>query len=116
MSSFGSSISRRSITTTKSTFGSRKSSTTGRPSSGGSYNGSGRKKSSGSSSGKNKKTSSVEKRNPPGFEKKKKLGEGGFGVVWDCKMKTQHFKITYLIPTNVVWLRLVSKLHSFGFF
>jgi|EP00945_MAST-04E_sp_MAST-4E-sp1_P008673 serine/threonine protein kinase len=37
------------------------------------------------SSSKISKKSSFEKRDPPGFTKLSKLGEGGFGTVWDCK-------------------------------
>ena len=33
-----------------------------------------------------KKKNSVDKRNPPGFKKLSKLGEGGFGAVWDCEL------------------------------
>ena len=78
MSSFGSSVSRRRKNTTKSTFGSRKLSTS-RPSSHGKINSNNNKRVSGGR--KKKSNNSVEKRNPPGFEKTTKLGEGGFGKV-----------------------------------
>ena len=101
MSSFGSSVSRRKKNTTKSTFGSRKLSTS-RPSSHGKINSNNNKRVSGGR--KKKSNNSVEKRNPPGFEKTTKLGEGGFGTVWDCKMKNsgRSFAVKQLVkgPTS----------------
>jgi|EP00942_MAST-04A_sp_MAST-4A-sp1_P007162 dual specificity tyrosine-phosphorylation-regulated kinase 2/3/4 len=101
MSSFGSSVSRRRKNTTKSTFGSRKLSTS-RPSSHGKINSNNNKRVSGGR--KKKSNNSVEKRNPPGFEKTTKLGEGGFGTVWDCKMKNsgRSFAVKQLVkgPTS----------------
>ena len=78
MSSFGRSSSKFSRVTGRSTFGSR--TTTSRPTSRGA-----RGITSGKKVVKNKKNS-VDKRNPPGFKKLSKLGEGGFGAVWDCEL------------------------------